>query len=168
MCLLRCNPTVSRGTSIHTKYTCVCIHTYLYMHTYVHKHIHKWVYVDIKLLGNGDYSSFISFLLSDSFSVANSGGCFVFLPPWSSVLTLFSETCILSSSDVTNGSRACRLGHSHYRLCPQAPFKSNSCYPALVLALLKLRDTFNCKQEQTESVFKRKAGMASCGIFQID
>lgn len=162
MGLLRCNPIVSRGTSIHTKYT----HTYTCIYTYIN--IHKCVYVDIKLLGNGDYSSFISFLLSDSFSVVNSGGCFVFLPPWSSVLTLSSETCVPSSSDVTSGSRPCRLGHCHCRLCPQAPFKSNARYPALVRALLKLRDTFNCKQEQTESVFKRKAGTASCGIFQID
>lgn len=66
--LLRCNPIVSRGTSVHTKYTRVCIHTYLYTHTYVYKHIHKCVYVDIKLLGT-ILSSFISFLLSDSFSV---------------------------------------------------------------------------------------------------
>lgn len=143
----------------------MCLHTYINTDTLAHTCVYN-------LWGTGIT---LSFLFPPSLwfcpSSKQSWVCFVVVLPGSLVPPAFSKTCILFSSEVMDGSRPAGCAEAaaagwvfSLQALPQAWFKSNSCYPALAQALLKLRKTFNFKQEQTKSIFHGKVEEASGGI----
>lgn len=144
-------------------YACI-LWTYMCAFTCMHKCTHTHTDIHIINLGWGGLFFFLFFFCSffpSLWSCPHSKECVVCGVALAFRASPPVKSCILFSSDLLDGSRACRQcraaagrpGCSHCSLRLQALWKSNSCYPTLAQALFKLRDIFNFKQEETKSVF---------------
>lgn len=143
-------------------YACI-LWTYMCAFTCMHKctHTHRHTHYKFGLGGLFFFLFFFCSFFPSLWSCPHSKECVVCGAALAFRAGPPVKSCILFSSDLLDGSRACqqcraaagRPGCSHCSLRLQALWKSNSCYPTLAQALLKLRDIFNFKQEQTKSVF---------------